>query len=332
LIVCATDSEYLEIMERVTLYYMPLVLVPVGLCCNLLSLLVLARDKTMNPTTSFLLKMLALADILFIFIHPMEGLMHFQGLLSTVCRRAISVVCLVCLKPIVHTSAVWMVVVVTVERYIAITWSLHAARHITMTRVRTAVCVVWISSFVFSLPYCLVHKIRLDDEYTCTHVRSGLIDDNAFFDVYAPYITLIIVFALPLTLLIVFNSLLVKSIHRWNNMTRQMMTSRLVAEGHHISSNEQRVTYMAVGVISVFIVCQLPMAVAPIFYNILIRKSNIVFERYVFFTFAAIGYLLLVVNSLANFFIYFLLGSRFRSILVNCMQCRHRDRPHNARS
>jgi hypothetical protein len=37
----------------------------VGFICNLLIVVVLGRDKTMNKTTRFLLQMLALADIMF---------------------------------------------------------------------------------------------------------------------------------------------------------------------------------------------------------------------------------------------------------------------------
>jgi len=321
-------------IERVMIYYIPLVLVPVGLCSNLLSLLVLGLDKTMIRTTKFLLQMLSLADSLFLLIYPMYGLMAYHGLLSTVCRRAIASACSTCLRPIVHMAAVWMVVIVTVERYIAISWSLHAARHITMTRVRIAVGVVWISSIVFSLPYCMEFKIQLDDEYTCTNDWSGLIDYYVLYRVYHPYIKPILVFALPLTLLIVFNSLLVKAIRRSTNRTRQIMTSRVVTEGHHISSNEQRVTYMTIGVVIVFIVCQLPKAISGIYDTINLGKASrftlLVQSQLVIFL--SICSPLLVLNSVVNFFIYFLLGSRFRTILVNCMRCRQRDRPYNTRA
>jgi len=91
LLVCATDLFLAVRISRVMLYYMPLVLVQVGLCCNLLSLLVLARDNTMNPTTSFLLQMLALADILFLLIHPTGRWLSHHGWLSTSCRAAIDV-------------------------------------------------------------------------------------------------------------------------------------------------------------------------------------------------------------------------------------------------
>jgi len=84
----------------------------------------------------------------------------------------------------------------------------------------------------------------------------------------------------------------------------------------------------------VFIVCQLPPAVYPIYERIHYSKSywTTVFEWFAFQTFRAMFSLLLLVNSVVNFFIYFLLGGRFRSILVNFMRCRHRDRLHNTRT
>jgi hypothetical protein len=42
----------------------------VGFICNLLIVVVLGRDKTMNKTTRFLLQTMALADIMFYVFRP----------------------------------------------------------------------------------------------------------------------------------------------------------------------------------------------------------------------------------------------------------------------
>jgi len=128
LLVCSPELERVITIYGLLSNDLLLVLVPVGLCCNLLSLLVLGRDKTMNHTTRFLLQMLAIADNVFILIYPMLGLMYSQGLLSTRCREAIAFTYYMCLSPIVHMASVWLAVIVTVERYIAVSWSLRAAR------------------------------------------------------------------------------------------------------------------------------------------------------------------------------------------------------------
>jgi hypothetical protein len=49
----------------VTELYVIMPLVFVGFICNLLIVIVLGRDKTMNKTTRFLLQMLAIGDIMF---------------------------------------------------------------------------------------------------------------------------------------------------------------------------------------------------------------------------------------------------------------------------
>ena len=237
------------------------------------------------------------------------------------------------LPPIIRTASVWKVVVVTTERYITVCWSLHAAKYITMLRVRIAVSVVWISSFIMNIPTCITWKVG--DEYSyCNIGHIGLIHITREYILwYAFLFKLFIVFLLPLSLLLLFNSCIIRAIRRSSDVTRQL-TSRVVTDRRQTSSIERRCTWMMIAVITVFIVCQLPQAVYVYFVYFVKLIASGTFDgkqppivRVQFsILLRSVTVLLLTVNSVANFFIYFLLGTRFRQILSTFIRCQHRTR------
>ena len=248
---------------------LPLLLV--GLCCNLLSFLVLRRDKSMKHTTRFLLQMLAFADSMFLLIYPAYDLMLSKKWLPTECSISYARVCTDCLAPIVHAASVWMVVIVTTERYVAVCWSRLAARniaaHITMFRVRIAVGVVWISLFIMNIPICIkMGALKRDSSCFLTHTdlihvtRENLLWYDFIFKLF-------IVFLLPLSLLLLFNFCIIRAIRRSSDVTRQL-TSCVVTDRRQTSSIERRCTWMMIAVITVFIVCQLPQALYAYFVNL----------------------------------------------------------------
>ncbi|KAK2147331.1 hypothetical protein NP493_3477g00004, partial [Ridgeia piscesae] len=53
---------------------------------------------------------------------------------------------------IAQTSAVWLVVILTADRYIAICRPLHACQYSTRSRARRAVVLVWLMSVLYNLP------------------------------------------------------------------------------------------------------------------------------------------------------------------------------------
>ena len=61
-----------------------------------------------------------------------------------------------------NTPAVWHVVVLTADRYIAICRPLHAAQYSTVSRVRSAVTAVWIVAGVYNLPRFFERVVVVD--------------------------------------------------------------------------------------------------------------------------------------------------------------------------
>ena len=113
-----------------------------GIAGNVLSLVVLGRDQTIRRTTAFLMQMLAVADAVFLlsclFFISLNTAFRFTDWLPVALRRGVPYITKYS-YPIASTTwmaSVWMVVVLTADRYIAVCRPLHAAHYSTMPRLR----------------------------------------------------------------------------------------------------------------------------------------------------------------------------------------------------
>ena len=85
-------------------------------------------------------------------------------------------------------------------------------------------------------------------------------------------------------------------------------------------NNRDNVTLMIVTVVVVFIVCQLPLHLSRLV--LALRYNSFLSVPFTpYYIIYSIGELLVSVNSSVNFFIYCLLGQKFRLILVQVMSC-----------
>jgi hypothetical protein len=87
------DEDNLRVLKKnvaiVTKLYVTMPLVFVGFVCNLLIVVVLGRDKSMNKTTKFLLQMLALADIIYYVLRQIADIVEEQLLYSFSLRHCL---------------------------------------------------------------------------------------------------------------------------------------------------------------------------------------------------------------------------------------------------
>jgi len=113
----------------------------VGLLClfgitgNLISIVILGRDRTIRRTTGFLLQMLGLSDTVYLvtclFYQTVNALNDLTSWLPIGVQHGWTFVgpftwpC----ASIAQTCTVWLVVVVTADRYVAICNPLHSRQH-----------------------------------------------------------------------------------------------------------------------------------------------------------------------------------------------------------
>ncbi|XP_072759349.1 growth hormone secretagogue receptor type 1-like [Anoplolepis gracilipes] len=200
------------ILQDIQRYYTP-VLVHLGLLGNCLSVCVFFGTKLRYFSSSIYLGALAISDIIFlvtIFVVWLTmvqvdlfnrwGFCQFFIYLSTLCSFL----------------SVWLVVAFTVERYVAVRWPLRRQSLCTVARAKTAV----ISLTVLAIPVCSpVVLFSTSNENT-----TGCDLDNeweSWANVYNTFDT-IMTFALPLTMIVIFNTLIARNIYKLDHVRRTL--------------------------------------------------------------------------------------------------------------
>lgn len=310
-----TSSDgYVSFKIAVDVYTVSLLSV-FGISGNVISILVLGRDNSVKRTTGFLLQMLALADVLYLitclFFQTIQtiadgtdwspGLKYYYPWIVPFIWP---------LASIAQTSAVWLVVIVTADRYVAICKPLHAPQYSTTSRARKAVVLVWIVSVLYNLPRFFERTTRLhtDPDANCTYPKvekTPLWKDAVYFLVYKTCLFFVVRFLIPLSALAFFNTRLIQAI-RESQKIRQK-----TADGYR----KERYTLTLVVVVIVFALCETPDFLLRVWFSLreyrLWIQSDITVLRYM----NAVTNLLLTINSCVNFLIYCFLGQKFRRIL-----------------
>jgi hypothetical protein len=291
------DEDNLRVLKKnvaiVTRLYVTMPLVFVGFVCNLLIVVVLGRDKSMNKTTKFLLQILALADIIYYVFRQIADIVEEQLLNSSSLRSTVYT-----LEQASQLITSWMAVTVTYQRYVAVSRPLHARQCITTSRTRVAVVVVWIGSFII-IPL----------------LNYGYYHEFVHFYLYK-IIFLCTVLLLPISLTVFLNIRLIVVVRRSRTFVGQQLSSGGNNDSRNASSN--RVTVTLVVILIVYLLCQLPMATVQVLF--------VIHEWSCLFWYDVIAWelcsCLIVVNSLADCVTYCIMGKRFRQILFRELLCR----------
>ena len=341
----ATLRQYKIVVE----VYVVGTLCVVGIAGNALSIAVLGRDQTNRRTTGFMLQMLAVADAVYLvcclFYQTLNCAVKWTDWLPEAVRRGWPYVEVYAwpMASMAQTATVWLVVVLTADRYIAICRPLHAAQYSTVSRVRSAVATVWIVAALYNLPRFFERVVVVDvsanstsptvtssldlepsttspqmivDGGRATVQRTAMREDALYVFVYKTCLFFVVRFLIPFTALAFFNQRLIAAM-RASDQMRQRSASGAAKERQH--------TWTLVVVVVVFVVCEL--------LDLTTRALNAC--RYyapdrLSFPLRQLVYavitsnLMLTVNSCINFVIYCFMGRRFRLCLMQMIGCSRR--------
>lgn len=208
-------------------------------------------------------------------------------------------------------STVWLTVLVSAERYIAICRPLDVASVCTVSRVRRAVIAIWIASVLFNVPRYI--EVQVVDNGTRID-KSDIGQSEVFRYTYTCVLYSLSLFVAPLGLLVFLNTRLVMALHKgrseWVNL--QVVQRR-----------EQTLTVIPLTIVLVFFVCGTPSLAVNVIdsidpYDLAKHES---FESFMLF-----ANFMVVVNSASNIIVYCLVGRKFRSKLVEIICCRRPTR------
>jgi len=323
-----------------------------GIAGNVLSIVVLGRDHTNRRTTGFMLQMLAVTDAVYLvcclFYQTLNCAINWTHWLPAAVqgRWPYVEVYVWPIASVAQTATVWLVVVLTADRYIAICRPLHAAQYSTVSRVRSAVAAVWIAAAVYNLPRFFERVVVVVDvsaNSTSPSVtsspdlvpppttspgtivdggraavqRTAMRDDALYVLVYKTCLFFVLRFLVPFTALAFFNQRLIGAM-RASDQIRQRSARYSVAAG----VKERQHTRTLVVVVVVFVVCELPDLTLRVWIALHHHSPDYVaFPRDRLLYVNVASNLLLTVNSCINFVIYCFMGRRFRLILLRMIGC-----------
>ena len=256
----------------------------IGLVGNTLSFVVLHKGESQN-VGSFLLKVLALADNLFLTAYMLVNINTLIYAYMYIWQY---------LWPIwsaIHMGSVLMVVLVAGNLYVAVFHPLVASRLCTKRNILFQIMIMTCAAFAINIPRF----------FERLHV-------HLYLCLYEGVFCAIFRYAIPLVTLIFFNVHLIIDL-RVAHRKRGAMTS-------HSNHDQNNITLVMVIIVVVYIVCQTP-AMINVILNIFFEFSPA--ECDIYQISVMIGEVFFALNSSLNFFVYYLFRRQFRQQL--CVLC-----------
>ena len=216
------------------------------------------------------------------------------------------------------TTEMWMIALMTVERYLTVCTPFGQHRWFTKNRVKTIVFIIPVLAVVYNIPrffeyqlftsfhHCLGKEI-LDTKH------SEFSENKYYFIIYKTVFFFLFRMIIPMSLVTIFN-------YKLFQLIRQAKQ-----EHAELTKNQPRVNHtlnkMLVAVVTIYIICQLPDFILRIVTLIGREYPRSVNHMAIYFT-NVISNMLLTFNSSVNCLIYCCCGTRFRRMLCRlCCRC-----------
>ena len=166
---------------------------------------------------------------------------------------------------------------------------------------------------------------RIDCRHELGYTTTRLYHNTMFFLIYRVIIDGSFRFIIPLTVLIVLNSILAIEIRKAQKQRSVMMTD-VITSGQRQSDS---ITAMVVTVVIIFVICQAPYFVLTIDACLDRLDAPVrILPGMIGQGWNYVTYFLLILNSSVNFIIYVAVGKTFRQKLFRCCRRKSSDSLH----
>lgn len=289
-----------------------------GIVGNCVSFLILLDDKS-TPIASFLLRLLAVADSLFLALWYIQFSLRDMLDMAGVHQSSLAVWMYVRLYtyPLLfacQTATMWMTVLIAVVRYLAVCWPYRALQMCQVPNVRRAAVTVAIGSFVYNLPRFL--EVRLsttdsDERRLYMFERTSIGSSSLYTVLYFDILYYCFNFILPLLILVLLS---IKLTIAYRKLSRRRNIFRSTRRSHH----DPNITLIMIVVIVTFIVCNGPARLVQMVWRY--KPQTCLSLEYVLMKLSNV---LEVLNSSTNFVIYCVFRRQFRQ-MVQMKICQYR--------
>ena len=289
-----------------------------GLMGNTMAFLVLHNDNN-NKRVSFLLQALAVADNAYLVISLL------MQTFKTVCDCTFWIpnfkFAFPPLEPylwplgsVAQMTGVWIVVLVTLDRYLAICHPFHRFRTLVHRHGRKGVIIIPIIAVIYNIPRMFERRIiiapdRCQNIERAWSVNTALRKHHWYIVLYKTIAFFLVRMILPLVSLTVLNIKLISTV-KGAKRERAKLTNQTTLK-------KDSFTPILIAVVTVFIFCQLPDFVL----RVAVSVKSFAKLKYQTHYYATVTNMLLTLNSAINVVIYCLTGRRFRRVMMR-MLCR----------
>ncbi|KAK2140274.1 hypothetical protein LSH36_1411g00000 [Paralvinella palmiformis] len=295
-----------------------------GILGNMLAFIVLCRQKK-RLTTNVLLQTLAVADTLVLISSILLRSMRF------VHWRAYDDVfhyVFLALYPCVYffrLADIWITVLMTVDRYIAVCHPLKAQSLCTLRRTYITIAIILVATFTFSLPRLFEFKLTDRNFATTGYISTPLVRSRSYTIIYRITMFFVGMYLIPTTLLTGFNVRLLHTLRRAYRQRDEMLSN---GSSHCKGDDSRRPTPSGVGItlivvtlVIVCVICNVMTMVTHIIWTLefcFVKLGHLEKQRRLLANFSNI---LVTFNSAINFLIYCVFSRKFRSGVRETFRC-----------
>ncbi|XP_064624221.1 FMRFamide receptor-like [Lineus longissimus] len=309
----------------------------VGIIANILSIVVFSR-MTHKSSTTFLIQMLAFVDSVFLLANILVfTLFNWFSALGYLCSYLVifsSVLpYLWGFLEIARDYAVWLVPVVTLERYVAIYYPLSMSKFCRITIAWKILLGLFLYVIVFNVPSFLQYtkgSYNMDIKGKITAFSLSALNTNPIYNTTYFIVDSVMNLLLPVVLVCFMNCRIIMVLKRARTRTKKRGDFK---RGQSEPDRGSFATMMLVTIAIVFVVCELPKVVESCFViwrkwerTVSVTQSSSKANDHWFIIFI-ISTLSQAFNSFINFFVYCLTGRRFRRVLrttLSLSDCKRR--------
>ncbi|XP_014770365.1 FMRFamide receptor [Octopus bimaculoides] len=257
-----TAREVLEVTRFVVQKILSPTVSTIGFVGNTLSIIVLSRRR-MQSSTNVYLTALSVCDLLYLFFMVTLNFVHcsyqqqpkFAFYYMPYARV---------LTDLFGNMAVWLTVSFTVERYVGVRYPMRGRIWCTVHRAKMISFLVFIICLINTSPELfemeiLEKKLSTYNQtvvfFVCHNTKFAQSDSYqiGYYWWFVSFFTFI-----PMILLSVFNSLLIRIVWKSSVIRRSLANSNVTGQAQRHGSGQNRITIMLINVVIIFLVCQLP--------------------------------------------------------------------------
>ncbi len=328
-----------KIAENITKYWFP-ILVPIGLIGNTLSFLVMIKPRNRKLSTCIYMAAISVNDNLMMILALHNWLVTVVGI-----HEMYPIECRLAAFAVMYAlqSSTFQVLVMTMDKYVAIRWPHKAATYSTPRRAKITIVCVFICAVIFNIPH--VYISRTEGKQCIGYAVGGVITK-----IYS-WLTIIVNAVIPFTLLFHMNYVIiqkVKSSHQaFGNQTQNVFgevnqtsrssdtkdqgrsgqegpkSQRSKNKQKAMKSVESQLTVMLLLVTTLFLILMIPTYIRFMFTTFASRDTP---RKYADMQlFYHVTHKLYHTNNGINFFLYCISGRKFRADIRDLLGCGVKD-------